>query len=383
MFTPGRGARRAAISLLAFVPLFAGCALAPESPESPESSNSPESPELDEGEIGADLVAPPVTKPQSDPALPPVVRGVAEKPAHLGAAQASLLPWVLTISASATTLWPSQQITVSMTANQSVSTTPLFMTLWATRPGNSSVLLARCGTGTFCSVTYTEPTPGFVTYVAELTDGLDHQSPENSLFAEALDVHWLSSNLTLTASPSTLPVGGTTTLTAHMVEIGSSPLYAEIYDDTTGTRLAICGSGTACTVTVSQAVATTHMFRAYFSQNSTAWPPAGTVEQTPVSLATWTASGYSLTLTSFFDSVTATSSINVGPTPYFIEIFDMTSGARIAVCATGTVCTGTASVTSVAAHGVAAFISANSLSLLPPNIQATSNTVLALAQPPR
>jgi hypothetical protein len=369
-FTTGRGARRATISLLAFVLLFAGCALAPESPE------------VDEGEISADLLTLPATKPQSDPALPAVVHGVTEKPAQISARQASLLPWVLTLNASATTLWPSQQITVSMTANQSVSSTPLFMTLWASRPGSSSVLLARCGTGTSCSVTYTESTPGFVTYLAELTDGFDHQSPENSLFAEALDVHWLSSNLTLTASPSTLPIGGTATLTAHMVEIGSSPLYAEIYDDTTGTRLAICGSGTACSVTVSQAVATTHMFRAYFSQNSTAWPPAGTVEQTPVSLVTWTASGYSLTLTSFFDSVTATSSINVGPTPYYIEIFDMTTGARIAICGTGTVCTGTASVTSVVPHGVAAFIAGNSTSLFPSNIQATSNTVLALAQPP-
>ena len=40
-------------------------------------------------------------------------------------------------------------------------------------------------------------------------------------------------------------------------------------------------------------------------------------------------------------------------------------------------------MTSVLAHGVAAFIATNSTSLLPPNIQATSNTVLALAKPPQ
>jgi len=359
-----------AINLVAFVPLFAGCALAPESPES------------DEGAISADLPTLPATKPQSDPTIAPQVRGVTEKPAQIDRLQTPLLPWVLTINASAADLWPSQQITVSMTANQSVTPTPLFMTVWASRPGSNAVLLARCGTGTFCSVTYTESTPGLVTYFAELTDGFDHESPENSLFAEAADVHWLSSNLTLTASPSTLPVGGTTTLTAHTVEIGLSPLYTEIYDETTGTRLALCGSGTTCSASVSQAVATTHMFGAYFSQNSAAFPPAGTVEQTPISLVTWTASGYSLTLTSFFDSVTATSSINVGPTPYYIEIFDVTTGARIAICPTGTVCSGTASVTSVVPHGVVAFIASNSASLLPSNIQATSNTVLALAQPP-
>ncbi len=370
-FSTGRGASRAAINLLAFVPLFAGCALAPESNES------------DEGAITADLPTLPATKPQSDPAIAAEVRGVTEKPAQIGALQAPLLPWVLTINASATTLWPSQQITVSMTANQSVGPTPLWMSLWASRPGVNAVLLARCGTGTSCSVTYTESTPGLVTYIAELTDVNDHESPENSKFAKVVDVDWLSSNLTLTGSPSTLPIGGTTTLTAHTVEIGSSPLYAEIYDETTGTRLAICGSGTACNVTVSQAVATTHMFRAYFSQNSTAWPPAGTVEQTPVSLATWTTSGYSLNLAASFNNVTATSSVNVGPTPYYIEIFDLTTGALIAICGTGTVCTGTASVTSVVPHGVAAFIAANSTSLFPSGIQATSNTVLALAQPPR
>ncbi len=309
----------------------------------------------------------------------------SDKPAsdHLGTTQAALSSWVLTLSASSTSLWPTQSLTLTMTANQDVGPTPFFMSIWDSRPGVNAVLLKRCGTGTVCSVTTTSPTPAFVTYIAELTDVNDNESVENSLIAQVVDVEWKSSNLTLSASPTTLPIGSTTTLTTHTVEIGSSPFWAEIFDVTTGTRLAACGSGTSCSATISQSVATTHAFQAYFSQLSATSPPAGVVEQTPINYVTWTASGYSLSLAARFDDVTATASLDVGPTPYFIEIFDLTLGTRIGICGTGTTCTATAAAPLGAPHAVVAFISANDSTLPPANIQAVSNTVFAEAEPPR
>ncbi|HEY0482402.1 MAG TPA: hypothetical protein VGD37_33005 [Kofleriaceae bacterium] len=351
----GASLGRAALGLLAFAPLLAACALDPEAREVEDPS----------ADSSGDL-APPSDKPT----------------VQTGVAQSALSSWVLTLNASQTSLWPTQPLTLTMTANQDVGPTPLYMTIWDSRPGINAVRVARCATGTVCSVTLTSSVPAFVTYIAELTDVSDNESVENSLIAQIVNVEWKSANLTMSVSPTTLPVGATTTLTAHTVEIGSSPSYTEIFDVTTGTRLAVCGSGTVCSASISQAVATTHAFRAYFSQLSTASPPPGIVEQTPMSYATWTASGYSLGLGASFDQVTATSSVDVGPTPYYIEIFDLTLGTRIALCGSGTTCSASVSVPAWSSHAVVAFISANDPTLTPASIQAVSSTVLATGKPP-
>ena len=342
-------------AVLAIAPLFAACAVEPDAGDLAADPSS--------GEAAA-----------VDPAKPTEMTATV---------QSALTAWVLTLNASASTPWPTQQLTLTMTANQDVGPTPLFMTIWASQPGVNAVLLKKCGSGTVCSVTTTSQTPGLITYLAELTDGLDHQSIENSLVAQDVEVSWRSSQLTLTASPITLAVGATTTLVAHTVDIASSPSYAEIFDETTGTMIAACGNGTACTATVSQAAATTHAYRAYFSQLSSVSPPPGVVQQTPVQYVTWSASGYAISLSTRFDHVTATSSVDVGPTPYYIQIFDLTTGARLAVCGSGTVCSADDNAPVGGPHGVAAFISSIDPTLLPANIQAASNTVEASGEPPR
>jgi hypothetical protein len=334
-------------ALLALAPLFTACALEP-----------------DPGDLAAD--------PSSDVATDP-----AKPTEQTATVQSALNTWVLTLNASASTLWPTQQLTLTMTANADVGPTPLYMTIWVSQPGVPAVLLKRCNSGTVCSVTTTSQTPAFLNYVAELTDNLDQQSVENSLIAKVAEVSWKDSQLTLTASPTTLAVGATTTLIAHTVEIGPSASYAEIFDETTGTMIATCGTGTACTATVSQAAATTHAYRAYFSQLSSVSPPPGVVQQTDVQYVTWSASGYAISLSARFDHVTATSSIDVGPTPYYIQIFDLTTGARLAVCSSGTVCSADDNAPVGGPHGVAAFISSIDPTLTPANIQAVSNTVEA------
>jgi hypothetical protein len=72
-------------------------------------------------------------------------------------------------------------------------------------------------------------------------------------------------------------------------------------------------------------------------------------------------------------TVTATSTVNVGPTPYYIDLYDVDSGALLASCGFGTTCQ--ASVSWSTQH-VAAFIATFNSSLASMAAQACSSTVV-------
>jgi hypothetical protein len=192
-------------------------------------------------------------------------------------------------------------------------------------------------------------------------------------------VVWHGVSLTLTAGQATVPVGAASTLTATTSQdVGPSPFWTGIFDVTTGTRIAVCGSGTVCSATVSHAVATTHEYIAYLSDNSTAYPPPGIQETSLLSFVTWSNLGWRVSLSapaSTFGSetVTATANGDVGPTPYYIEIFNET-GTRLAVCASGSTCSVTFTPTYEGSNLVA-FISGDSTALPPSAIVASSNVI--------
>jgi hypothetical protein len=325
-----------------------------------------------------------------DPIGTPVGSSIAPEPdkpifaskSQLGASQSALLPWKLTVSASATSVWPTQAVTVTMTANQDVLPTPFYMTIWESI-GNTAIIANICDRGTSCSATRASPVPAFVSYFAELTDKLGNE--DNPSLTQVIHVDWKSSQLALSASPTTLPVGANTTLTTHTVDISMSPFWTEVYDFTAGTLLNECGWGTVCPSSVSQSVPTTRGFRASFGKHSTlppVIPPAGIVEYTPVNYVTWTSSGYSLNLNVAGSNVTATASIDVGPTPYWIQIFDLNTGTRVGRCGWGTTCSVSGEGFPPNCHAFAAFISADDATLTPHDIQASSNTVISCTEPP-
>jgi hypothetical protein len=64
---------------------------------------------------------------------------------------------------------------------------------------------------------------------------------------------------------------------------------------------------------------------------------------------------------------------NVGPTPYYIEIFNET-GTRLAVCGSGSTCSATFTP-SYAGSNLVAFISGNSAAFPPPAIVASSSVI--------
>jgi hypothetical protein len=71
----------------------------------------------------------------------------------------------------------------------------------------------------------------------------------------------------------------------------------------------------------------------------------------------------------------ASGNVDVGPTAYYIDIYDMTSGTLLTACGNGTSCTVTTTVSGCSTHTYRAYIADPSASPPPTSIQATSNTV--------
>jgi hypothetical protein len=151
------------------------------------------------------------------------------------------------LAASATVLQPGGTTTLTATASMDVS--PFAIEIFDTTTG---LAVAQCGSGTTCTASVTRGS-AFGTYVAYVSDpgsafppsGLRAQSPESIL------VSWLS--LSLTATPSSLPAGGTTTLTATAsADVTQTPFYIQLFDLYDGIRMIPICKGTTCSINVSQ-----------------------------------------------------------------------------------------------------------------------------------
>ncbi|MFL6110726.1 MAG: hypothetical protein ACJ786_05180 [Catenulispora sp.] len=320
--------------------------------------------------------------PKPVPAPPPgVAVGSVKVPKPSGShakAVSPLTTWSVTLTASSTNLWPTQFTTLTATSNNDVGPTPYYIDI---RNQSTGVLVGHCGTGTVCSVAVTSNTPADQGLIAYLSDATDVNGNHAVAFSRSISVTWMGVDLSLTASAYTLPAGNVSTLTVTAgSDISSSPFYLQIWDTTTGAFLIGCGFGNTCSTTVSLGVATTHAFTATFAGDSRSYPPPLLQSTSGTDYITWTGSGLRISLDAPAlaingpATVTATASINVGPTPYFIEIFDETTGARITFCSTGNTCSvGYFAGRSVTSHLVA-FISNSDIALPPANIQASSNT---------
>jgi hypothetical protein len=70
--------------------------------------------------------------------------------------------------------------------------------------------------------------------------------------------------VSLAASSSYPYVGQSVTLTATTnADVGPTPYYITIYDETTGAELAFCGAGSTCSATVEQATPGSQAFEAF------------------------------------------------------------------------------------------------------------------------
>lgn len=297
--------------------------------------------------------------------------------------QAQALAYTASLSASSTNLWPTQYSTLTASTNQNVGPTPYYLSIYDATAGT---YIKICGTGTTCAISVTQSTATTHTYRAYVSTYPYVNPPANQQAVSGnVTVTWRGVSVSLTASPTTNYLNGTATLTASAsADVGPSPFYIQIFDATTGTRLNYCGFGTTCTATTSQAVATTHKFLAYVSSYGTVHPPTNIQATSAARYVTWSNTGYRVSLASTGSgssrTLTATSNINVGPTAYYIEIFNLRTGARIAVCGTGTTCSTSVSL-AFGQTEFAAFVSSASTTLPPLNTQASSNVVSAFYIP--
>jgi hypothetical protein len=310
----------------------------------------------------------------------PLRTTVTPKPVRVTCLPICLLHWTVSISANPHLLWGTQSSTVTATANMDVGPTPYYLGIYNI---NSGTFVKECATGTTCSAVVSEPGPNYQSYQAVV--GLFHTLPFSSgALASAggasggvewQDVGPVRLN---TSNGSTQVLGGSTTLIASTVlNVGPTPFYIQIYDATTGTRLATCGFGTSCSALVSQSVATTHRYIAYVSSLSTAFPPPFIQDTSDSVFVTWASSGWRISLNASDLArnviAIANTNMNVGPSPYYIEIFN-TSGTLLRECAAGTSCTASFFLPS-GQEDLVAFVSTLGASLPPPNTQASSNVV--------
>jgi hypothetical protein len=147
-----------------------------------------------------------------------------------------------------------------------------------------------------------------------------------------------------------------------------------IIDQTTGQTIRSCDgqlvSGTlSCSVVVVQTGATTHVYYAaaselifnvgYRTGQSYSVPVTWDYEQvllqkTPLGSPSTVATGTAVTLT-------ATSYLDVGPSPYYLEIFDLTAGTRIGFCGVGFTCSATVTENAATTHVFRAYVTPSTL----------------------
>lgn len=185
----------------------------------------------------------------------------------------------------------------------------------------------------------------------------------------------------LTASSTNLWPKQYSTLTATANQnVGPTAYYISIYDVTAGTYLKVCGTGTVCSISLTQPTATTHAFRAYISTYPSTNPPANQVAVSGTVSVQWKSISVSLkanvptTYIGGTSTLTATTSTDVWPTPFYTQIYDATTGVRLKSCASGTTCAFTTSQGVATTHRYVAYVSDNSAAYLPTGIQATSNS---------
>ena len=182
-----------------------------------------------------------------------------------------------------------------------------------------------------------------------------------------------------TPFPTTVAPGSTTTLTARTSLAVPAPFFLQIFDATTGSRLCAARPSN-CSVFVSQPTATTHRYVAYVAAIGTGFPPPSVQNTSNNAFVTWASTGFqiSLEVTDFAGNIDAiaNTNIDVGPTPYYIEIFNE-NGRLLHECGFGKSCS--VSFFSTADTHLVAFVASLKSSSLPPaNTQASSRDVHAV-----
>ncbi|HWA66524.1 MAG TPA: DUF6531 domain-containing protein [Mycobacteriales bacterium] len=312
-------------------------------------------------------------------------------------------PWAVTLTSSTEQLTTGQQATLTATANQPITNTPYFIAIYDTTTGDR---VGYCdGDHTPCNVTATietaivDWTDDPEVYVADVSpQGVSPTSAGVVATSDPVTISPLGGwSITLTASTASLTGGQQATLTAVSSQTidGTPSYFIAIYDTTTGDRVGYCdGDHTPCTVddtTATTSVGWSDAPQTYVADVSphgdppTASDVVAISDPVIISPAAW-----SVTLTTTAAAVgsgqtavlTATANQTIDDTPYFIAIYDTTTGDRVGYCdGDHTPCTTVHDIATIADVGWSATPQTYVADVSPNGAPPTSHTVVAVSNP--
>ena len=230
---------------------------------------------LGDGMTGAGRIAPPAVdgKPKSQPAPPPHV--VPKPPRKAGSVAPKLdTAFTLTLTVSPSTVWPTRYTTVTATSNIDVTPTAYFISIY---DYEQSRYVAICGVGTVCQANVTSPfatTNTFYAYIASLAidpnGAATFPPPSQQAQAGPAYATFQSVFVVLAASPANEPVFGEIPLLATTdQDIGPSPFWIMIVDDSTGSVVSACPRDTLCGLYANSDTAITRNYTAYVANWAT------------------------------------------------------------------------------------------------------------------
>jgi hypothetical protein len=275
---------------------------------------------------------------------------------------------------STNALAPGGSITLSAYANLDVGPTPYYIEFY---DRNTGYQLNYCAYGSSCSTSVSQSSPtthSFVAYIGSWSG----TNPPGTVAATSniVSCTWLA--VSVYGSPQYTSPGSWVLVTAYAnTDVGPTPYWLELFDASTGANLAICASGSSCSAWVNQGAATVHWYSGYASSYGTGNPPPS-VQASASNFVVWF--GISLTATPAAlspgqtTSLQASANANVGPSPYWISIYDESTGARVAICASGSTC-GVNIQGGSTIRDYIAYVGGYGTSRPPPSVQATSNYV--------
>lgn len=197
--------------------------------------------------------------------------------------------YAVTLSADRTTLEVDEYAVLTTTASQDLTGTRYTTYLY---DQSDPAWYRTCKTRT-CSFPVTQTIPGAHSYIAYIArDRPDPQYPPMQIRATSntVSVSWTPSTMAVTLSTDRawLPPGATSTLTAEATKpVDGLPVAIQVYDIASGERLAICDTGTTCSVPVVQLAPTSRTYRAFVAGPSATHPPPDIRASSNVVIVTW------------------------------------------------------------------------------------------------
>ena len=295
-------------------------------------------------------------------------------PATAGLSLYNIAGYSISLYESTNALAPGRAITLSAYSNVDVGPTPYYIEFYDRNTGG---LLNYCGSGTSCSTSVSESSPtthSFIAYIGSYSG----TNPPGTVAATSNVVSCTWLGVSVGVSPQYTSPGSSSLVTVYAnTDVGPTPYWLELFDASTGANLAICASGSSCAAWVSQGSPTVHSYYGYASSYGTSLPPPS-VQASASNFVVWfgitlAASLYAMSPGQTV-SMQANTNANVGPSPYWISIFDETTGARVALCATGTSCGVNINQASSTIRDYIAYVGSNGTAR-PPSPVATSNSI--------